>query len=529
MPKASCLAPVLISLPDGLSVSGVTLWALRLAEGLAARGHRVTLAVHAEPPLQSPVAGTGSVAFEVLDVRSLPPLRDAQGDLSPFLPRYRDAILSMSRSAGAPCVYIPTLLGDACGIGAAISAVHPEAIRIIGWQHADIAYDRRVLTHYERSIASFVGVSEHITRTLRAELPARRAEITRIPNAVPCSDAPPERTPARARALRLVYTGRLELKQKRCDALLGMSDELAARGVEHTVTLVGDGPAAAQLRLACTGDRATRVLFTGSQTPEHVNRILREADIFVLASRYEGLSVSMLEAMAAGCVPIVTSVASGAAEAISDGVEGVLVDTEDNHAARHMADAVQRALRIGLARLSRQAWARARRDFSPEACADSASEVVQRAAASPARPWPTSLPASFTGTGAGASGTVPHNAAARMRAVLDALPGRRVALHGSGRHTIELAPVLAASPAEIVAITDDDPGRWGTALLGWPIISPARAGDTEITDVIISSFIHADEIYERRSVYERQGIRVHHLYRDGVPHDPPYTHAACTN
>ena len=149
--------------------------------------------------------------------------------------------------------------------------------------------------------------------------------------------------------------------------------------------------------------------------------------------------------------------------------------------------------------------------------------------------WPASRPVSFTASGAGVttSGTVPPDGAQRLADALRRLAGKRVVLHGAGRHTIELASILAASPATIVAIADDDPARHGRTLLGWPIINPSDAIEHGATDVVISSWIHADDIFARGSVYLNQGIRVHHLYRDEGADSTllgaPYTTTACSN
>jgi glycosyltransferase involved in cell wall biosynthesis len=72
-----------------------------------------------------------------------------------------------------------------------------------------------------------------------------------------------------------------------------------------------------------------RFHFTGSvtNTKEH----LATSDIFVLPSRSEGFSNAILEAMAAS-LPVVATNVGGNAEAITDGVNGFLVPTED-HAA----------------------------------------------------------------------------------------------------------------------------------------------------------------------------------------------------
>ena len=60
----------------------------------------------------------------------------------------------------------------------------------------------------------------------------------------------------------------------------------------------------------------------------HVLQHLRQADIFVLPSRSEGLSNALLEAMAAG-LPVVATDVGGNAECVSDGVSGLVVPPEN--------------------------------------------------------------------------------------------------------------------------------------------------------------------------------------------------------
>ena len=77
------------------------------------------------------------------------------------------------------------------------------------------------------------------------------------------------------------------------------------------------------------------VMFEGfsARALEHV----RTASAFVMSSRFEGLSNSMLEALAMGVPTVCTRCGGGGAEAvINDGVNGVLVDVDDiDGEARH--------------------------------------------------------------------------------------------------------------------------------------------------------------------------------------------------
>ena len=91
------------------------------------------------------------------------------------------------------------------------------------------------------------------------------------------------------------------------------------------LTLVGDGPgrdAAQQQAVALGIDRA--VHFAGYATSAEVAEHLAAADVFVLPSFFEGIPVSLMEAMAAQ-VPVVASQLPGIAELVEHGEHGYLV------------------------------------------------------------------------------------------------------------------------------------------------------------------------------------------------------------
>jgi glycosyltransferase involved in cell wall biosynthesis len=74
-----------------------------------------------------------------------------------------------------------------------------------------------------------------------------------------------------------------------------------------------------------------RVLFAGWVSGEEKVRLLRRAQIYVLPSYYEGLPVSLLEAMS-WQVPVISTRVGGIPELVREGVDGLLIDAGDRDA-----------------------------------------------------------------------------------------------------------------------------------------------------------------------------------------------------
>ncbi|CAG1001575.1 Alpha-D-kanosaminyltransferase [Phycisphaerales bacterium] len=506
---------MLIALPSGLIVSGVAAWAARLVNALSARGRACGLILHAPVPGHQGLAMRIDPRVRRFDLSSLPPLEDAAGGLEPYLPHYRAAVDSMLHAC-SPVVLSPNLLGDCYGLAAALSREFGDRLRIVGWLHNDIPYEYHVQKHYEPLISRFVPVSRRLEEGIRAALPERAADITRIPYGVEVPASLPSRAPAAGRPLRLLYAGRMDHAQKRVLAVVAMSDALSSKGISHELAMVGDGPAAPDVDRAIRGHSA--IIRLSAKSPDQVLGLLASADIAVLASRHEGLSIAVIEAMCRGCVPVITQTASGAAELIENGTSGVLVEVPageptDAQVGEALADGVVRAS-AALPTMSAAAHAAARDRYSINAHADAVVRLLDSLATSPARSWPAERPCEFAGPG---GGSVPPDGAAQLSRLLDSLRNRRIVLHGTGRHTLELRAVIEghlarSGGAGIVAFTDDDPAQQGASLWGAPILAPDRAAETHCTDAVISSWINQDAIWARRSVYEQQGLRVHRIY-----------------
>lgn len=98
------------------------------------------------------------------------------------------------------------------------------------------------------------------------------------------------------------------------------------------LVLAGAGDTAAVLAAAQAAAKATgvegRVSVPGWVGPDEKHRLLGEAHVFVLPSYFEGVPISLLEAMAAGLPSIVTPV-GGVLDAVTDGQEAIVIRPGD--------------------------------------------------------------------------------------------------------------------------------------------------------------------------------------------------------
>jgi glycosyltransferase involved in cell wall biosynthesis len=96
-----------------------------------------------------------------------------------------------------------------------------------------------------------------------------------------------------------------------------------------TFVLAGGGPLADRCVQYVKENRlGDRVLLLGETPPADVRDFLLGFDAFVLASKFEGLPLTIIEAMFAG-LPVIASNVGGVGELVRDGRNGLLFDSDD--------------------------------------------------------------------------------------------------------------------------------------------------------------------------------------------------------
>lgn len=171
------------------------------------------------------------------------------------------------------------------------------------------------------------------------------SQVTVIPNAVrwPMERSEPVvAPPPRDGRQRLLAVGRLHV-QKGFDVLLRAFAQIAGYFPDWDLVILGEGEEREPLR-----EQIEASNLTGRVTlPGRVGNLAdwyAESDLYVLSSRVEGLSNTLIEAMASGLPVVAFDCETGPREIIRDGIDGVLVrQVEDDEAlAAHLADLMSR-------------------------------------------------------------------------------------------------------------------------------------------------------------------------------------------
>jgi glycosyltransferase involved in cell wall biosynthesis len=310
-------------------------------EPLAARAAAIGVPVRRVPPMPLGLAGARRVpAFARVLRRERPAV---------FHAHMSSPVACKWALAGAVLARVPAVLGTV-----QVGNYEPPG-RSAYWQLRALA----------RGVDRYLAVSREIAAELVERLgwPAGRVEVSY--NAVDPARFEAE-APAGLRAELGAGEGApLVLTPARLDAQKGHRTlfEAIAQLPDAVFALAGEGPERGALEaLAERLGIAGRVRFLGRR--DDVPQLLAACDVFALPSLYEGSSLAVLEAMAAGRA-IVSSAIGGTEELIEDGRSGLLVPPGDAEA---LASALRRLLGDPSLRgeLAASARARVRRDLTRE-------------------------------------------------------------------------------------------------------------------------------------------------------------------
>ncbi|MBI5154595.1 glycosyltransferase family 4 protein [Candidatus Poribacteria bacterium] len=213
----------------------------------------------------------------------------------------------------------------------AARAISERGIPAVGVIHSDDEYHHGLLEEFggacpEWNVSAFVVVSRALEE-LAAPVTGRGVAVRRIPYIVPI---PERRASPAGDVFRLVYTGRYVEEQKRISDVARAFARITRELPNVEAVLHGVGPAREAVLRILSEEGTGRSRDGGRLGSEAVQDMLLRSHAIMLLSDYEGLPISLMEAMACGVVPVCKDIRSGIPELIRDGETGLLVrDTTD--------------------------------------------------------------------------------------------------------------------------------------------------------------------------------------------------------
>lgn len=365
-------------LPWGLSLGGVEVFSTQMASRLSGT---MPVSLFCYPPPQQ----ASSAAYE------LPPELEVVSFDSELWGGIQPPNLERVASSLPACL-IPNNCAEAYAAAAVLSVQRSAEIRVLGYYHGQSAEVLATLVQYEPIVHRFVAVSDECADEIRRALPHRRADVETRPCGVPVPGAFDHQYSNAGEPLRVLFAGRISEREKRVSDLLGVAEVLVERGIAFRLRIVGHGPDRAALIQRWSSSPAAireRVSIEPSVPSHAMPELFAEHDAILMTSPAEGTSLFLLQAMASGCIPVVTDV-SGTARLIQPGRNGFLAPVGD---VAQLAGGLTRLAedRVQLAQMGAMAFAAAQ-PYSLGEYEEWFRRLLTAVWAEPARQWPADRP-----------------------------------------------------------------------------------------------------------------------------------------
>jgi len=130
----------------------------------------------------------------------------------------------------------------------------------------------------------------------------------------------------------ILHVGRLNVKQKRSDLLLGFWEQVYAELPDWKFLIIGDGPYYESLEKDIQRKKLPRIELLGYQKPEPY---YKKSTFFMMPSAYEGFPNTILEAQSHGCIPFAFDSYAALSWIVNDKKDSILSPAFET---KHMAE-----------------------------------------------------------------------------------------------------------------------------------------------------------------------------------------------
>lgn len=302
---------VIIELADaGICLGGIETWALMVCRALKARGEKVTF-VTKEMEQEIPTDMEDYIRIINYDYE-----------------RYKESIQETIELlvSSLPCTVISNWQSQVMIAAILVKKMYPEQMNIISVVHNDKIVLYRRQSYLEPYTDYIFCVSNKIKRIFEEEFHVLKEKLIYKETPVKYTEFKKQYTLNPEKPLKIGFAARISKFQKRADLLLKVVKELEARKICSVVEIAGNGNYFDKFANEIEGFRNVKLL--GCISRDAIADFWKEKDVFLSVSDFEGTSISMLEAMSWGVVPVVTKV-SGVDEFVENGMNGYCSEPGD--------------------------------------------------------------------------------------------------------------------------------------------------------------------------------------------------------
>lgn len=297
---------VLIDLLECAEYGGIEIWSYMVASGLKKNGHTVTIFGKKEEIYPTPDLSKNLVELKV------------------SYENYTKSIIAIAQEIvkKLPCSIIINRQGLSFIAAIIVKKLYPNQLKILSIIHTERIVLCRRQAFLQDQTDYIMGVSRQINQRLSEQFKISKSKIRFKESPVEYDEKIQKKYQLeKHEPIRIGYAARITKTQKRVDLLLPLIRLLETKKINYIMTIAGSGSYLPKLKSEIEKIKTHKVTIIGQISREEMKSFWKEQDIFINLSEFEGTSLSMLEAMSYGVVPIVTDV-SGVNDIIDNGING---------------------------------------------------------------------------------------------------------------------------------------------------------------------------------------------------------------
>lgn len=305
-------------------MGGASVHLLDLASGVQRAGHEVTIIVGGDGVFveQAYLAGLRCISLKALvrdidlvkDVKCFFELRSTLKSIKPDVVHLHSSKAGIIGRLVAKSLSIPAIFtAHGWAFTEGVSPKRRKLYRVIEKLMARFTSKIIAVSEYDRQLALKLGVgNSQLIDTIHNGMPDNRViRVVRDSEDV----------------VKIIMVARFERPKDQCALIRALS---LLKNLDWELELVGDGPELSSASLLVDKlELSSRISFSGAC--KNVADRLATSDIFVLISSWEGLPLTILEAMRTG-LPVIASSVGGVPEAVQHSQTGMLVGANDEQA-----------------------------------------------------------------------------------------------------------------------------------------------------------------------------------------------------